>query len=92
MSTDVTHNPDESRYEIHVDGTLAGYTVAEQRDGVVVFPHTVVFDEFEGKGLAGTLVSGALDDVRERGLKIEAVCPYVARYVAKHDQYADLVA
>lgn len=92
MSTDVTFNADKQRYEIHVDGTFAGLTQAQGDGDVLVFPHTVVFDEFEGQGLAGKLVGGALDDVRARGKKIVAECPYVARYVEKHPEYADLLA
>lgn len=92
MSNEVIHNVDKQRYEIHVDGTLAGFTQALEDGDVVTFPHTVVFDEFEGQGLAGQLVTGALDDVRIRGKKIVAECPYVARFVEKHPDYADLVA
>lgn len=94
MSTHkVVHNTDEQRYEIHVDEILAGYTDAREDDtGVVVFPHTVVFEQFEGQGLASELVAGALDDVRVRGKKISAKCPYVARFVQKHSDYADLLA
>lgn len=92
MSNEVTLNPDERRYEIHVDGTLAGFTQAFEDGDVVTFPHTVVFDEFEGQGLAAQLVSGALDDVRERGKKVVATCPYVKRYIEKHPEYVDLLA
>lgn len=92
MSNEVTLNPDERRYEIRVDGVLAGFTQAFEDGDVVTFPHTVVFDEFEGQGLAAQLVSGALDDVRERGKKVVATCPYVKRYIEKHPEYADLLA
>jgi predicted GNAT family acetyltransferase len=93
MSHEVTHNQDKQRYEIHVDGTFAGFTQAREDGDVIVFPHTVVFDEFEGQGLASRLVSGALDDVRARGnKKIVAECPYVAQFVEKHSEYADLLA
>lgn len=91
MSHEVTYNQDKQRYEIHVDGTLAGLTQAREDGDVIVFPHTVVFDEFEGQGLASRLVAGALDDVRARGKKIVAECPYVARFVEKHPEYADLL-
>ena len=37
-------------------------------------------------------VDAALDDVRERGKKVVATCPYVGRYVSKHPEYADLLA
>lgn len=93
MSNQVVHNTDEQRYEILVDGILAGFTEArEDGSDVVVFPHTVVFEQFEGQGLASELVAGALDDIRVRGKKIIARCPYVARYVEKHSDYADLLA
>ncbi|MET0448361.1 MAG: GNAT family N-acetyltransferase [Aeromicrobium sp.] len=92
MTHTVTHNADEQRYEIHVDGILAGYTEAKEDGEVVVFPHTLVFDQFEGQGLGSELVTGALDDIRVRGKKIIPQCPYVARFVEKHSDYADLLA
>lgn len=92
MSNQVTHNADKDRYEIHVDGILAGFTQAFEGGDVVTFPHTVVFDQFEGQGLASQLVTGALDDIRVRGKKIIATCPYVARFVEKHPDYQDLLA
>jgi predicted GNAT family acetyltransferase len=33
-----------------------------------------------------------LDDVRERGLSIRPLCPFVLVYIRGHDEYADLVA
>ncbi|MRJ75310.1 GNAT family N-acetyltransferase [Aeromicrobium sp. SMF47] len=93
MSTTIKHNTDQQRYEISVDGILAGFTEATEDDSdVVVFPHTEIFDQFEGQGLASQLVGGALDDVRVRGKKVRPVCSYVVRFIEKHRDYADLVA
>ena len=92
MTNTVSLNVDKQRYEIFVDGTLAGLTQAIEDGEVVTMPHTKVFDEFEGQGLASVLVTGALDDIRARGLKIVAECPYVANFVVKHPEYADLLA
>jgi len=92
MTTTVRDNPAEGRYEIVVDDVLAGFTQYHDRDGVLVFPHTEVFDGHEGQGLASTLVQGALDDVRAKGLTIVPECAYVARWLGKHPDYADLVA
>ncbi|AXT86157.1 GNAT family N-acetyltransferase [Aeromicrobium sp. A1-2] len=92
MSNQIVHNTDKQRYEIHVDGVLAGFTQAIEDGEVVTFPHTVVFDGHEGQGLAAELVTGALDDVRRQGNKIIAECAYVARFVQKHPDYADLLA
>lgn len=95
MSRTVTFNAEKQRYEIAVDGALAGLTEAipsPTDPDVLVLPHTKIFDEFEGQGLGGELVSAALDDVRSQGRKIVAECPYVAHFVEKHAEYADLLA
>ena len=92
MNEEVIHNASAQRYEIRVGDELAGYTVAEPIDDhTVLFPHTQIADAFEGQGLASKLVQGALDDIRERGLKIKPTCPYVRNWLTKHPEYEDLV-
>lgn len=92
---EVRHNADAERYEISVDGDLAGFTVAHplsEHPGVVLFPHTEIDGAFEGQGLASKLVAGALDDIRARGLTIRATCPYIVGWLPKHPEYEDLLA
>ena len=91
MTTEVTDAPDRHRYEATVDGTLAGFAQYREVDGARVFTHTEVFDAYEGKGVGGALARGALDDVRNRGGRLVAVCPFIAAYVERHPAYADLV-
>ena len=89
---EVVHIPEAERYEIHVDGAVAGFTEAHPlEDGIVHFPHTEVDDAYEGQGLAKVLVTGALDDIRRRGLKIFVTCAYIRRFLPKHPEYQDLV-
>ena len=91
-NVEVVHIPENARYEVHVDGEVAGYSEAKDRDdGVVLFSHTVVDDEYEGQGLASQLVAGALDDIRQRGRRIEVTCEYVEDFLEKHAEYQDLV-
>jgi len=92
MSTAVTLNAAKERYEITVDGTVAGFTEAHPRGAVVLFPHTEISPDFEGHGLATQLIQAALDDVRARGLKIRATCPFVLAFLDKHPDYEDLLA
>ncbi len=91
VNTLVQDNPARRRFEILVDGTPAGYAAYEVRDGVIVFTHTQVDDAFEGKGVGGTLARGALDQVRARGDKVVARCPFIAGWIDKHPDYADLL-
>jgi hypothetical protein len=90
---DVTNAPDQRRYEARIDGELAGIAEYRESEHIVTFVHTEVMPAFEGKGVGGRLVRAALDDVRARGKKVRAVCPFVKGYVEKHsDEYGDLVA
>lgn len=78
------------RYAIRVDGATAGFTVYRDRDGQRVFHHTEIDDAFAGQGLASVLVTEALNDVRRSGMRIVPVCPYVAKYLKKHEEFADI--
>ena len=90
---EVMHNAAAERYEIHVDGEFAGLTEAQPLDDdLVLFPHTIIEPAFEGQGLASKLVTGALDDIRARGLRIHATCPYILGWLPKHPEYHDLLA
>ncbi|GAA2082807.1 N-acetyltransferase [Aeromicrobium tamlense] len=90
MTVDITHNAAEQQYEIAVDGERAGFTEAREEGDVVVFPHTIIDERFEGQGLASQLVTFALDDVRARGKKARIHCSYIKRFVEKHPEYQDL--
>lgn len=90
MTIEITHNVAEQRYEIAVDGQLAGWTVAREEGEVVVFPHTEIDERYEGQGLARQLVAHALDDVRAKGNKVDARCVYVKRFIEKRPEYHDL--
>ncbi|MCK9250639.1 MAG: N-acetyltransferase [Solirubrobacteraceae bacterium] len=87
MGIEVTDNADESRFEIHSDGRLAGYAEYQLIKGDrILFPHTEVDPAFGGQGLGGELVAGALDAAIERGLAIIPLCPFVARHVQQHPE------
>ncbi|WP_101522991.1 GNAT family N-acetyltransferase [Nocardioides houyundeii] len=87
----VTDNTDDSRYEIHTDGELAGFAEYELGDGVIDFTHTEVFEKFSGKGLAQELAARSLDESRERGLEVLPHCGFYAKYIARNPEYVDLV-
>ncbi len=90
---DFVHNRELGRYEAWVDGELAGETDYELDGDVADFNHTVVPPQFGGRGIAGSLVSFAMDDVRNAGKwQVRATCSYVAAWFGKHPDYADLLA
>ena len=80
------------RFEIHVDGRLAGFTQYRMSDpSLIVFTHTEIDEAYEGRGLGSTLIRAALDAARSRGLAVRPDCPFVRAYVARHPEYLDLV-
>jgi predicted GNAT family acetyltransferase len=92
MAATVVHNPAESRYEIHVDGQVAGFTQYRSRPNALDFVHTEIDDAYEGQGLGGQLARGALDGVRASGQRVIATCPFIKRWIADHEDYQDLLA
>jgi uncharacterized protein len=87
----VQDNPGESRYELLLDGQVVGGILYRPAQDHVVLLHTEVVPSHEGKGLGARLVSGALDDIRARGLHVVPFCPFVRAYIRRHPEYADLV-
>jgi uncharacterized protein len=87
----VVDNPAELRYELRVGEIRAGFIAYRLEPGVVVLVHTDVDPAYSGRGLGTKLIRGALDDIRSRSLKLVPLCPFVAAFIRRHPEYADLV-
>ncbi|MEV6294322.1 GNAT family N-acetyltransferase [Streptomyces sp. NPDC051896] len=90
LTSTVERADDRHRYEILVSGRLAGLTAYRDHGEQRVFYHTEVDDAFAGQGLAARLVQEALTDARRSGMRIVPVCPYVAKFLKKHEEFADI--
>jgi len=90
MSDEVRDNTQLHRFELDADGHTA---VAHYRlsPGVITFTHTEVPPELSGRGVGSRLARGALDLARARGLKVVALCPFIAAFIAKHPELHDLL-
>ncbi|MER7753347.1 GNAT family N-acetyltransferase [Kitasatospora sp. NPDC097643] len=91
MTTTVTDNPEQSRFEITEDGALAGFAEYHRYENEIAFIHTEIDPAFGGRGLAGTLARSALDSAREQGLAVLPYCPFIRGWIGKHPEYAELV-
>lgn len=87
----LTDNPEESRYEVRVQGELAGFVTYHRRGQAISLQHTEVEPAFQGAHLATRLARCALDDARKRDLVVLPFCPYISSWVKKHPEYTDLV-
>ena len=83
--------PDRSRFEIRVEGEVAGFTEYRRRPQLIAFVHTLIDPRFEGQGHASELVRRALWEARSDGLSVLPFCPFVRAYIARHTEYLELV-
>jgi hypothetical protein len=89
MSSEVRDNTERHRFELGLDGHTA-FSEYRRADGVLTVMHTEVPAELNGRGIGSRLVKGLLDIARAEGLKVRPRCPFVAAYMDKHPDYADL--
>jgi uncharacterized protein len=87
----VRDNASRQRFELLLGEDVIGTIVYDTRPDAVVLVHTDVDRAFEGRGYGSRLISGALNDIRTRGLQVVPVCRFVRAYLDRHPEYADLV-
>ncbi|MET1020762.1 MAG: GNAT family N-acetyltransferase [Arthrobacter sp.] len=86
-----TRNDELHRYELHVGGTLAVEIQYIDEPGHVDFIRTDTAEQFRGQGLGHVLAHFALDDVVAAGKRIIPNCPFMYRYLRKHDSYTQYI-
>jgi predicted GNAT family acetyltransferase len=90
--SDVIQNQELDRFELVLDGQLAGYTAYQLADRAITFTHTEILPNQREHGLGSRLVRDALDQVREHtDYRVVAVCPFVAKWISEHPDYQDLL-
>ena len=90
MSTRVHDATDRDRFEIRVDGQLAGFLQYQRARNLLVIEHTEVASAHQGQGYAAELVVAALDQARREHRRVIVVCPFAKSWIGRHPDYADL--
>lgn len=90
MTLQVVDAPERQRYEGIRDGAVLGFAAYQKANELIVFAHTEVDRSLEGQGVGGALVRAALDHVRDLGLRVLPICPFVQAWMARHPDYIDL--
>jgi hypothetical protein len=89
MPDAVRDNAERNRFELDADGHIA-FSEYKRNGATVSIMHTEVPKELNGKGIGSALVRGMLEIARAQGLKVVPLCPFVAGYIDRHPEYADL--
>jgi predicted GNAT family acetyltransferase len=87
----VTDNPQASRFELRLNQEFAGYATYRDLRAGRAFEHTVIAAEFEGLGLASTLIRVSLDESRHAERRVLPFCPFVREFIRRHPEYVGLV-
>jgi predicted GNAT family acetyltransferase len=88
---EVSDRPEHDRYEITMDGELAGFLTYRRDEAGYSFLHTEIVEQYGGQGLASRLVRSALDTARSQRVGVLPFCSSVRRFVQRHPDYLDLV-
>lgn len=86
----VVDNPEETRFEAHIDGHVAFVSYLRRAD-TIFFTHTEVPKELEGRGLGSALARAVLERARAEHWKVVARCPFIAQYIERHPEYRSLL-
>ncbi len=87
----VLHNHDARRFEVRFDENLALLSYSRSGDRLIL-DHTFVPPAMRGGGVAAMLVRATLEEARRRGWRVVPRCSYVAAFIHRHPEYADVIA
>jgi predicted GNAT family acetyltransferase len=77
------HNEDENQYEFHIGEYIARIEYIKTINNEIYLTHTEVPVELEGQGIGSQLVEKVLADIKQHGLRMIPLCPFVAAYIRK---------
>lgn len=88
---DIRDNAALKRFELSVDGKLAGIAEYQDTASERAFVHTEIYPDFAGQGYGRLLIQTALDTTRDQGFGILPMCPMVLHFVQSRPEYVALV-
>ncbi|MGK8511299.1 GNAT family N-acetyltransferase [Nocardia asiatica] len=91
MSTEVNNNTALERFEIYVDGAIAGYAEYQDTASERAFVHTEIYPRYEGQGYARLLVETALNSTRDNKLGALPMCRTVNHFIETRPEYLAMV-
>ncbi|NHF60268.1 N-acetyltransferase [Flavobacteriaceae bacterium TP-CH-4] len=80
---------DKKRFELKIDDQVAFTDYMISKQNIIYLTHTEVPNALEGQGVGSALVSKVLDHIKQTGLKMAPLCPFVAAYLKRHPEMAD---
>lgn len=89
--SEIHNNAQLQRFELDEFGALA-FADYRREGGVVFIDYVFAAPAQRGKGTAGRLMKGMLEQIRREGLKVQPICGYAVAYIQRHPEEQDLLA
>lgn len=89
--TTLNDNTPAQRFELVEGGIVVGFAQYRISGNTVTITHTEVPEEYEGKGYGSELARLVLDNLRKKQMKVVPSCQFIAGFMHKHQEYADLM-
>ncbi len=87
----IVHHIERRRFELSESGATAMLEYTLVGNGDIWFEHTHVPVMLRGQGAGAALVRAALLKARELGWRVIPRCAFVADYVQRHPEFADVI-
>ncbi|WP_280473267.1 GNAT family N-acetyltransferase, partial [Nocardia cyriacigeorgica] len=91
MSTEVRNNTALERFEIYVDGAIAGYAEYQDTNAERAFVHTEIYSQYEGQGYGRVVVETALNQTRAPHHGARTIFPKVRHILETRPQNQPMV-
>ena len=87
----IKYSARESRSVALFNDDIIGYCQYTEQDNVWSITHTVVKQEFGGRGIAKRLVLAIIEEARKNNKKINPICSYAVKMMTSFDEYKDVL-
>jgi predicted GNAT family acetyltransferase len=87
----INFNQRESRSIALNEGNIIGYCQYKEENNIWSITHTVVKQEFGGRGIAKRLVIAVIEEARKQNKKINPICSYAKKMMESSDEYKDVL-
>ena len=87
----ISFNIRESRSVALYNEDIIGYCQYKEDNNVWSITHTVVKQEFGGRGIAKRLVLAIIEEARKNNKKINPICSYAKKMMESSDEYKDVL-
>lgn len=95
MELTIQHKENDRRGVFLIEsksGIVSELTYSKKDQKILIIDHTETKIPEEGKGYASKLVAHTVNYARDKGYKIEPLCPFAEVQFDKHPEYRDVLA